>query len=83
MKKPTSYVSKRGHKLSLNCDEVAISPPPWVVATRTCFMRDVAIASARFACVRLLLFARRIYSKFFGEHACAWIKADKNLMWGG
>ena len=62
---------------------MVISPPPWLVATRTCLMLDVAIASARFVCVRLLLFVRRIYSKFFGEHACAWIKADKDLMRGG
>ena len=27
------------------------TPPPWLVATRTCLMLDIAIASARFACV--------------------------------
>ena len=37
------------------------------VATRTCLTLSIANARIRFAYIRLLLFARRIYSKFFGE----------------
>ena len=42
-----------------------------VVATRTCLMLDVAVASARFTSVRLLLFICEFWNKILDEHADA------------